>query len=133
MNDRKISLHQKQFAIEWGDMDALGHVNNGRYFDYFQEARIEWLESLQLDMKQTVGPVVVHTACTFLKPIIYPASVTLISYLQQLGRTSMVVEHAIYQDEQLMTEGLSKIVWVDYQLNKSLPLPEVIRQLAHLL
>lgn len=133
MNVRKISLHQKQFAIEWGDMDALGHVNNGRYFDYFQEARIEWLESLQLDMKQTVGPVVVHTACTFLKPLIYPASVTLISYLQQLGRTSMVVEHAIYQDEQLMTEGLSKIVWVDYQLNKSLPLPEVIRQLAHLL
>lgn len=35
-------------------MDALGHVNNVRYFDYCQQARLEWLESLKLDMLQTV-------------------------------------------------------------------------------
>lgn len=27
MTDTKITVHQKTFAIEWGDMDALGHVN----------------------------------------------------------------------------------------------------------
>ena len=43
MTNKKIAVHQKIFDISWGDMDALGHVNNGRYFDYFQQARIEWL------------------------------------------------------------------------------------------
>lgn len=129
MTDKKIAVHQKIFSIEWGDMDALGHVNNGRYFDYFQEARIEWLKSIQLDMKQETGPVVIRIEATFLKPIIYPATLTLKSYLHSLGRSSLMMDHELYQQEQLMTQGSSKIVWVDYQLNKSIPLPESIREL----
>ncbi|MBA2710686.1 MAG: acyl-CoA thioesterase [Tatlockia sp.] len=126
MTDAKKPFQQKTFSIEWGDMDALGHVNNGRYFDYFQQARIEWLESIKLDMQQTTGPVVVHVACTFLKPIVYPATLIINSSLQSKGRSSLIIDHEIYQGETLMTQGLSKIVWVDYSLNKSVPLPENI-------
>ena len=53
MKNQKIDVHSKNFNIAWGDMDALGHVNNARYFDYFQEARIEWLAGLGLDLQQT--------------------------------------------------------------------------------
>lgn len=129
MTDKKIMVHQKTFAIEWGDMDALGHVNNGRYFDYFQQARIEWLESLKLDMQQSTGPVVIHVACTFLKPLVYPAMLTLKSTLHSLGRSSLVMDHEIYQGETLMTEGLSKVVWVDYLKKESVPLPALITKL----
>ena len=127
MTEAKKTVHQKIFSIEWGDMDALGHVNNGRYFDYFQQARIEWLESLNIDMKQSVGPVVIQVSCTFLKPIVYPATVTLISSLHSLGRSSLMMDHEIYQEKQLMTQGSSKVVWVDYLKNKSIPLPECMR------
>ncbi|KTD26235.1 MULTISPECIES: acyl-CoA thioesterase [Legionella] len=129
MTNQKIVIHQKVFSIEWGDMDALGHVNNGRYFDYFQQARIEWLENIQLDMKQETGPVVIHVACTFLKPIVYPATLTLNSSLHSPGRSSIVIDHDIYQGEELMTQGTSKIVWVDYRKNCSIPLPERITKL----
>lgn len=129
MTDKKITVHQKIFAIEWGDMDALGHVNNGRYFDYFQQARIEWLESLKLDMQQSTGPVVIHVACTFLKPIVYPATLTLNSALHSLGRSSLIMDHDIYQGETLMTQGLSKVVWIDYIKKESVPLPELIAKL----
>jgi acyl-CoA thioester hydrolase len=126
MTNKKIAVHQKIFSIEWGDMDALGHVNNGRYFDYFQQARIEWLEGIDLDLKQSTGPVVIQVACTFLKPIVYPARLTLNSALHSSGRSSLVIEHEIYQDETLMTEGMSKIVWVDYLKKQAVPLPERI-------
>ncbi|KTD20898.1 Thiesterase [Legionella lansingensis] len=129
MTDQRIAVHKKIFSIEWGDMDALGHVNNGRYFDYFQQARIEWLENLHLDMKQQIGPVVIHVACTFLKPIVYPATLTLVSSVHSLGRSSLMMDHEIYQDEVLMTQGTSKIVWVDYRANKSITIPETIRKL----
>lgn len=129
MTDTKIAVHHKTFAIEWGDMDALGHVNNGRYFDYFQQARIEWLDSLKLDMKQQVGPVVIHVACTFLKPIVYPATLTIKSSVHNLGRSSIMMDHDLYQGEILMTQGTSKIVWVDYHANKSVPIPDSIRNL----
>jgi len=129
MTAEKYTIHQKIFNVAWGDMDSLGHVNNSRYFDYFQQARIEWLQSIKLDMKQAQGPVVIHVACTFLKPVVYPAQLTINSSLQHLGRTSIVMEHDLYQGDDLMAQGLSKVVWVDYQQNKSIPLPEELRAL----
>lgn len=32
--------------VRWSDIDSYDHVNNVRYFDYFQEARILFLASL---------------------------------------------------------------------------------------
>ena len=129
MTDKKIAVHQKTFNVAWGDMDALGHVNNARYFDYFQQARIEWLESLNIGMRQKTGPVVIHIACTFLKPVVYPATLILHSSLHSLGRSSLVMDHDLFQGENLMAQGVCKIVWVDYTLNKSIPFPEEIRRL----
>ncbi|CAM2746726.1 acyl-CoA thioesterase [Legionella worsleiensis] len=129
MTNTKITVHKKTFNIAWGDMDALGHVNNARYFDYFQEARIEWLSELNITMTEQTGPVVIHVACTFLKPVIYPAAVTIISAIHSLGNSSMIMDHDLYQNEVLMAQGVSKIVWVDYTQNKSIPLPERLRTL----
>ena len=122
----KIAIHQKTVTVEWGHMDALGHVNNARYFDYFQEARIEWLASIAMDLTQTEGPVVVHIACTYLKPVIYPAQLLLTSNLHSLGRSSFMVDHELFQNDQLMAQGTCKIVWVDYRRNKSISLPAAI-------
>lgn len=119
MTAKKNPIHQKIFSIVWGDMDALGHVNNSRYFDYFQEARIEWLQTINLDLTQAQGPVVIQVGCTYLKPVIYPAQLTLKSCINNIGNSSMVIDHDLYQDETLMAQGMSKIVWVDYKLNKS--------------
>lgn len=129
MTEQKITVHEKIFPIAWGDMDALGHVNNARYFDYFQEARIDWLRELNISMTEKIGPVVIHVACTYLKPVIYPATVTLRSKIHSIGNSSMLMEHDLYQDEVLMAQGVSKIVWVDYTQGKSVPLPDVMRAL----
>lgn len=128
MTDQKRIVHQKTFDIAWGDMDALGHVNNARYFDYFQEARIDWLRVLNIPMTEKTGPVVIHVACTFLKPIIYPATINILSSLHSLGNSSMIMDHDLYQNEVLMAQGSSKIVWVDYTQNKSVTLPDIIRK-----
>lgn len=122
----RFHVHDKTFDIAWGDMDALGHVNNARYFDYFQQARIDWLHTLNLNLTENEGPVVIHVACTYLKPIIYPATLTLHTKAHSLGRSSFCLDHDVFQNEVLMAQGVSKIVWVDYVKNKSIRLPEVI-------
>lgn len=129
MTTDKITIHTKTFNIAWGDMDALGHVNNVRYFDYFQEARIEWLANQGLSMQENEGPVLIQIGCTFLKPVIYPATLTLISYMHSPGRSSVIVEHDLLQNNQLMAQATSKIVWINYTENKSIPLPEKIATL----
>lgn len=129
MTEKTINVHEKTFDIAWGDMDALGHVNNGRYFDYFQEARIEWLKQIDIDMRGELGPVVVHVSCTFLKPVVYPATVAIRSKLHSLGNSSIIMDHDLYQKDTLMAQGQSKVVWVNYTLGKAVALPDTIRDL----
>lgn len=33
-----------RIPMRWGEMDALGHMNNAVYFRYFEQARISWFD-----------------------------------------------------------------------------------------
>jgi len=39
MSARRKLVHVERIAIRWGDMDAMGHVNNPAYFRYMEQAR----------------------------------------------------------------------------------------------
>ena len=124
-----LTTNERLFSIEWNDMDALGHVNNGRYFDYFQESRIQWLGSLGFTLSEKKGPVVIAMSATYLKAVVYPATLKIISTAHSPGRSSLLMDHVIYQNDDIVTQGQSKIVWVDYEKNQSIPLPDKIRSL----
>jgi acyl-CoA thioester hydrolase len=44
--DKKKLVHEMQTAIRWSDMDAMGHLNNGRYFRYMETVRIDWMYAI---------------------------------------------------------------------------------------
>ena len=41
-----MSRHVYDCHVRFSDVDVYGHVNNVKYFEYFQEARIAFLMSL---------------------------------------------------------------------------------------
>jgi acyl-CoA thioester hydrolase len=41
-----MKLFTYPVLVRWSDIDSYDHVNNVRYFDYFQEARIAFLAEL---------------------------------------------------------------------------------------
>lgn len=119
--------------IRWGDMDAIGHVNNAMYFRYFEQTRIHWFENLdRLDaLDSDEGIVIVNANCTYLKPIHYPAEVNITMYGGVPGRSSFVVWYEILDGAsgELYSTGSTKVVWVDRAEGKSRPLPVFIRSL----
>jgi acyl-CoA thioester hydrolase len=44
--EKKKKVYEMEMAIRWGDLDAMGHLNNTSYFRYFETARIDWLYTL---------------------------------------------------------------------------------------
>ena len=44
--EQKKLVYEMVMPIRWGDMDAMGHVNNAVYFRYFETVRIDWLRSI---------------------------------------------------------------------------------------
>ena len=39
-------LITSRMPVRWGDMDAVGHLNNTLYFRLMEQARIQWLDRL---------------------------------------------------------------------------------------
>jgi acyl-CoA thioester hydrolase len=129
---RKL-VHTTLIPVRWGDMDAMGHVNNTVYFRYAEQSRIEWLESLgfALDSGQQQAAVIVNASCTFFVPIAYPATVEVKHFAGKPGRSSVPTyyEMRVVGDDALYAEGAAKLVWFDPACGKSMPLPERIRRL----
>lgn len=135
MSQPRQSLYNMEFPIRWGDMDALGHVNNTVYFRYFEQARIEWLEQLgyrtALDAGDE-GPVIVDATCQYLLPVVYPARLQLQMYGGPAGRSSFDTLYELRDADEvdrLYSTGSARVVWVNYAEGRSVPLPEDIRQL----
>jgi len=121
----------EKIKVRWGDMDAAGHVNNAVYFRYMEQARISWLESHKMRVDSTrKGPVIVFASCTFIKAIVYPATLEVSVYGGAPGRSSFPMYHEIYLEghpEVKFAEGEVTVVWIDRELGKSIPVPEELR------
>ena len=45
--ERKKLVFERVIPIRWGDMDAMGHLNNTSYFRYLETCRIDWMQSMR--------------------------------------------------------------------------------------
>lgn len=125
-------VFEAKLSVRWSDMDAFGHVNNSTYFTYLEQARILWFEALKNDilcLKES-GPVLVHAECTYLAPIKYPNTLLIRLFPQNPGRSSFNIVYEICDEtgEHQFAKAGSKVVWIDWGTGRSVPLPEIIRQ-----
>jgi acyl-CoA thioester hydrolase len=131
---RRKHVHTEIVAIRWGDMDAMGHVNNTVFFRYMEQARISWFASLGVRPEAGgEGPVIIKASCTFMKQLVYPGEVELRTYAGKVGTSSFetwLEMRPSYDPETVYAEGAAKVVWCDFTKGKSRPLPEKIRQIV---
>jgi len=124
----RLLVHTSFQTIRWGDMDPLGHVNNIVYFQYMEQARIEWAQALDPSRgtHDGDGPVIVNASCTFLVPLVYPGDIEVRMYLGEPGRTSVGSFYEVWHDGRKFAEGAAKIVWVHLASGRPVPLPDRI-------
>ena len=129
---KKLTL-EMVIPIRWGDMDAMGHVNNTIYFRYMETVRIEWLNSVGATPKPSgEGVVIVNAFCNFIKQLEYPGDVLAKHYVAEPGRTSFNAYITLERTDApgvIYASGGAKTVWVDFPKQKSAPLPERLRAL----
>jgi acyl-CoA thioester hydrolase len=130
--DKKL-VHELIVPIRWGDMDAMGHVNNTIYFRYMEIIRLDWMFKHQAGTnRQGDGPVIINAFCNFLGQLEFPGDVRVTMYVADPGRSSFMSYHTLERTDQSGTvwaEGGARIVWTDYAARKSAPMPDWFRQL----
>ena len=115
-----------RFPLQWGEMDALGHANNTRYFAWFESARIAYFTrmGLILDPALTIGPILATTNCDFLKPLVFPADLVVGARVDKIGNTSLQMEYAVARSDapdDLCARGRGVLVLVDYRTREKIP------------
>lgn len=128
----KKPVFVSRIPIRWGDMDAMGHVNNTVFFRYLEQARIEWYSHIGRGKRAGTETVVVHCHCTYYAPLTYPGEIEVRTWAGSPGRSSFEIVQEIRRTDDpdtLCAIGGSKVVWVDPETGKSTPLPDIMREL----
>jgi acyl-CoA thioester hydrolase len=117
--------------VRFSDVDAYGHVNNVKYFEYFQEARVSSLGKLRerIDMATMPSMVVAQSDVTYRRPILFrPEAYDVNTWVARIGRTSMVMEAEIVAEDELLAKGRFVMVFFDPATERSTEPPAKLRE-----
>ena len=128
--EQKKLVHTERIAIRWGDMDAMGHVNNTVYFRYMEQARIAWFESLvpRAEAWGEMSIVIVNASCNFRRPINYPGTVEVKVFAGAPGGSSVQTFYELFLNDEVHADGAATVVFLDRE-QKPLRIPDRIRTL----
>jgi acyl-CoA thioester hydrolase len=121
--------------VRWSDIDSYDHVNNVRYFDYLQEARIAFLSQIM----GTTGDFFADHPCVlvsqnvdYLRPILLrhpPYDVDV--WVDSIGTSSYTLGSRIVDrsggSEEVYAKAVSVLVAVDGETHAKRPLGETER------
>ena len=121
--------------VAWGEMDALQHVNNSVYFKYFETARLDLFNQINLldDLKTTgVGPVLSETNARFKRPVTFPDSIVVGVKISDINEDRFVMHYTVFSKAQqaVTTIGWAKVVMFNFKTGKKAKLtPELLSAL----
>ena len=125
--------HTARIPVRWGDLDALGHLNNAVYLTLCEQARIEMLGDLGAADWDTAGPVLAAIALQFRRPVLYPATAVVRTTLGEPGRSSLPFTYAISvegDEDTVYAEGDGTLVWIEKASGRPTDLPAPLREAA---
>ena len=129
--ERKKLVYETRFVVRWGDMDAMGHVNNTQYFRYMESARIDWMTASGINPDPGgTGPVIVNAFCNFYQQLSYPDEVLLKMFVSDPARTTFetwATMERVAQPGVICAAGGGTVIWVDFPRQKAAALPDWIR------
>jgi acyl-CoA thioester hydrolase len=122
-----------EFPVAWGEMDAMGHVNNIVYFRYFESARIAYFEKMDLISYMTetgIGPILGEISCKFKIPLSYPDKVHIGAKVISIEEDRFIMNHLVVstKHQRVAAEGDGVIVAFNYREGKKVTVPDVVRQ-----
>jgi acyl-CoA thioester hydrolase len=131
MSDIRRLAHIELIPIRWGDMDAMGHVNNTVYFRFMEQARIRWFDRLVPGPEawQSTGVVIANASCNYRRAITYPGTVEVKLFVGTPGGASVptTYELRVDDDPKPYADGAAMVVFIDMRSQKSRRIPEEIR------
>ncbi|MBB3040943.1 acyl-CoA thioesterase [Nocardioides sp. LMS-CY] len=111
--------------VRFSDVDVYGHVNNVKYFEYFQEARISGMARMWEGLAP-VTLVVAQTDVDYRVPILFRAEeYDAWTWATRVGQRSATLESVICDGDTILSRARVTIVFFDRHTQRSVAPDEV--------
>jgi acyl-CoA thioester hydrolase len=90
--------HDFACHVRFSDVDIYGHVNNVKYYEYYQEARVGLMHALKrADGEALLSLVVARLDVDYKRPMLFRIEpYTITSRVSHVGNSSFVIESLIH-------------------------------------
>ncbi len=110
------------------ETDALGHINNTVFFQWFELGREPIFKIFTPDLDPKKWQLILaRTEIDFLKQTFYGHEVKIDTFFSKIGNSSMTVEHRAYQKNECVASGKAILIFFDYKEQKSRALTSNIK------
>jgi acyl-CoA thioester hydrolase len=124
--------HLHPIATRWDDDDVYGHVNNVRYFAYFDTAINTWLVregGLDIHGGAVIG-LCAESHCSYHAAVSFPEALEVGLRAARVGRASVRYELAVFRagEREPVADGWFVHVFVDRATRRPAELPPLLRE-----
>ncbi len=123
-----MSRHQYDCRVRFSDVDVYGHVNNVKYFEYYQEARLGFLSSLGSG-EGNFALVVARVEVDYKRPIVFRTEpYTVDTWVVRVGNSSFTFGSEFRDGAEVLSRAETVLVTFDTERQKARPLRQVERE-----
>jgi acyl-CoA thioester hydrolase len=129
-------MTEYQISPRFNDTDCLGHINNATIATWFEEGRKDYFRFFNPSLApKDWNLIVARIEIDYLAQTHYQHDVSIHSSVEKIGNSSFVIYQECHQEGKVVAKGKASLVHFDYKANKSLPIPDPIKEKlkAHLL
>ena len=109
-NESSIWAVSTEIKVNWGDMDALGHVNHSVFAKWMETVRMMYFSEIgmmNLHDDSNIGPILARIEIDYKLPIVFPDVVTVSTSVSRIGNSSFDMRYKI---ESLSNNGKSAAI-----------------------
>lgn len=119
-------------TVKFHEVDLMGIVNNAVYFNYFEDARMSYLEKLNdkynLSYLLDNGSyfIMAHNEIDYLSPAEYNDQLVIYTKLEWIKNTSISFKHTIVnaKNEKIIASGAGVMVHIELSTKQKQKLPQ---------
>ncbi len=123
--------HKKKIQIRFGDIDIMGHVNNGVQLSYLDLARWKYFEQVygQTISWNDAALIVAHLDIDFLSPILLNDQIEVHTSIYKIGNKSISLTQNIIDANtgDIKTKTTQVMVAFSQKLGESIEVPETLK------
>lgn len=132
INEIKKYKHETHEKVKFHEVDMMSVCNNAVYFNYFEDARVKYIQDLKREYKLTeilengLFFIMAHNECDYFTPALFDDELKVLTRIVYVKNTSFGFKHLVVRksDNNILAAGGGVLVHINFITKEKVDLPK---------